>query len=217
MRRRAQLERRDALRRAAPAGSWRTSSTIPASCSRRVVFLIQNTLPPVSRSAAASRLTFGHRADGGLDRHRRVLGHHEAVLQIDHDQGVLRGSRSSWTCSLPRRVHDAVDGPLRHRELVHGALLLRLKPRVERGSCAASRHRRRGVNSGYMRHMPLPGALDTGGRPSSAAGHRRICSAARSCSRGGSARRSGGLPGMASSRVPRVLVLARSRRACRRV
>jgi len=55
------------------------------------VCLIQNTLPPVRRTAAASRLTFGTISAAMGDVGDRHLLDHEGVLQIDDDERRLGG------------------------------------------------------------------------------------------------------------------------------
>jgi hypothetical protein len=80
-----------------------------------VVFWIQNTLPPVSRSAAASRLTLGTVAIAVWTGMGVYAGTRKPFCRSTTISAVRRGSMSSWTRSVPRRCST--------RSMAHGGIV----------------------------------------------------------------------------------------------
>src|SRR5262249_49884549 len=62
----------------------------------------------------------GYGLNRRLDRHWGVRGHHETVLQIDHDERRPARVHVVVHVQLATTLHHTVNGSVRHGEVVHG-------------------------------------------------------------------------------------------------
>jgi hypothetical protein len=76
-------------------------------------------LPARLAECGGQSVDVGHGLNRRPDRHSGVRGHHEAVLQIDHDQRRPARVHVVVHVQLAAALQHAVDGPLRHGAVVH--------------------------------------------------------------------------------------------------